>query len=344
MLPLPKTHGPGAAASAGRRPFLLPPITERADGRPRRVGVELEFVALTPHEAADLIRQLFGGRVCEISPFFLEVKDGRLGDFRVELDSRHALKQPRHADPSSDLGWFDGLLDDLERELQYLYSVAVSGILPLEIVTPPIAMRDLALLDPLVEALKARGAKGTEESLLYAFGVHLNPEAAEVSAGYVLGILRAYLLLEDWLRREVSPDFLRRALSFITPFGRGYAQLVLDPTYDERRLVGDYLAANPTRYRSLDLLPLLCELDEAQVQARVRDAKVKKRPTFHYRLPDFRTTDPDWSLAGEWNRWVEVEKLAADTATLQELSLAYLAHDESWERPWVDRVADRLGL
>ncbi|HKY95515.1 MAG TPA: amidoligase family protein [Kiloniellales bacterium] len=331
-------------ANAGQRRFILPPITERADGQPRRVGVELEFVALAAREAAELTQHLFGGTLVEVSPFYFVLRDSRLGDFRVELDSRHALKQPRYAEPAPDADWFDSLVDDLERELQYLYSVAVSGILPLEIVTPPIPLRALAALDPLVDALKLRGARGTEESLLYAFGVHLNPEAVAVERGYILDVLRAYLLLEDWLRREVSPDLLRRALAFITPFGKGYARLVLDPDYDEARLVDDYLAANPTRYRSLDLLPLLAELDEAQVRARVSDRKVNRRPTFHYRLPDFRTTDPDWSLAGEWNRWVEVEKLAAEPATLRELSLAYLEHDDRRHGDWADRIAARLGL
>ena len=336
MLPAPLTAGESA--------FRLPPLPERADGGPRHVGVELEFVALEPREAAELTRSLYGGTLVEISPFYLELRGSRLGDFRIELDSRHALKQPRHAPPDPAQGWFDSLLDDMERELQYLYSVAVTGILPLEIVTPPIPMRRLAALDPLIDALRARGARGTEASLLYAFGMHLNPEAVALEASYILGVLRAYLLLEDWLRREVAPAFLRRALFFITPFERDYARLVLDPAYDPARLIDDYLEANPTRYRSLDLLPLLCELDEPRVRAKVSDAKVKARPTFHYRLPDFRTSDPQWSLAAEWNRWVRVEALAAEPALLDELARAYRSHDEPADGPWADRVAARLAL
>jgi hypothetical protein len=336
MLPQPATTEPHR--------FLMPPKVERADGQPRHVGVELEFVALEPREAGELTRALYGGTLSEISPFYLELHGSRLGDFRIELDSRHALKQPRHAPPDPAAGWFDSLLDDMERELQYLYSVAVSGILPLEIVSPPIPMRNLTALDPLVDALRQRGAKGTEHSLLYAFGMHLNPEAVAVEAGYILGVLRAYLLLEDWLRREVAPAFLRRALFFITPFDRDYARLVLDPGYDPARLMDDYLAANPTRYRSLDLLPLFCMLDEARVRGKVSDGKIKARPTFHYRLPDFRTSDPHWSLAKEWNRWVRVEELAAEPAQLAELAQLYLAHDERTDGPWADRVARRRAL
>jgi hypothetical protein len=336
MLPHPATTAP--------RPFLLPPLTERADGQPRHVGVELEFVALEPSEAAELTRSLYGGTLAAISPFYYELRGSRLGDFRIELDSRHALKQPRHAPPDPAVGWFDSLVTDMERELQYLYSVAVTGILPLEIVTPPIPMRNLATLEPLVDALCQRGAKGTEHSLLYAFGLHLNPEAVALDTGYILGVLRAYLLVEDWLRREVAPAFLRRALFFITPFDRDYARLVLDPGYDPARLNDDYREANPTRDRSLDLLPLLCELDEARVRAKVSDGKVKGRPTFHYRLPDFRTSDPQWSLAKEWNRWVRVEELAAEPAQLAELAQLYLAHDERTDGPWANRIAQRRAL
>jgi hypothetical protein len=336
MLPQPATTEP--------RHFLLPPQPERANGQPRHVGVELEFVALEPREAGELTQALYGGTLKEISPFYFELHGSRLGDFRIELDSRHALREPRHAPNDPAAGWFDGLLDDLERELQYLYSVAVTGIIPLEIVTPPIPMRALSTLDPLVEALRDRGAKGTEHSLLYAFGMHLNPEAVVVEPGYILGVLRAYLLLEDWLRREVAPAFLRRALFFITPFDRDYARQVLEPGYDPARLIDDYLAANPTRYRSLDLLPLFCELDAARVQGKVSNGKVKARPTFHYRLPDFRTSDPQWSLATEWNRWVQVETLSADPALVAELAQAYLRHDERTGGAWADRIARQLAL
>jgi len=342
--PLPAdARSKGPAPGLPRR-YLLPPVVDRADGRPRRVGVELEFVALSPREAAEVLQELFGGRLVEVGAFLYRLRDSRLGDFRVELDSRHALKGPRSRPADPEAGWLDGVLADIERELQYLYSVAISGVLPLEIVTPPIAFAALDALDPLIEALKARGARGTEESPFYAFGVHLNPEVAVLDPGYVVQVLRAYLLLEDWLRREVDPDVLRRALAFITPFGRDYARLVLDPGYDPARLTADYLAANPTRNRSLDLLPLLALLDPDRVRAAISDRKVAARPTFHYRLPDFRTTDPGWSLAGEWNRWVAVERLAADPQSLRELSLAFLAHDERHDGPWVERVAGRLGL
>jgi hypothetical protein len=43
---------------------------------------------------------------------------------------------------------------------------------------------------------------------------------------------------------------------------------------------------------------------------------VRPRPTFHYRLPNCLVDDPSWSFALEWNRWVEVERLAEDPVRL----------------------------
>ena len=115
--------------------------------------------------------------------------------------------------------------------------------------------------------------------------------------------------------------FLRRALPFADPFPRTYVRKVVDPNYQPAlpQLVDDYLEANPTRNRELDLLPLFTHLAPERVRAKVADALIKARPTYHYRLPDTRLSDPAWSLIVEWNRWVEVEHLAADAAALRRL-------------------------
>lgn len=36
-------------------------------------------------------------------------------------------------------------------------------------------------------------------------------------------------------------------------------------------------------------------------------------------------SQPGWSIAPDWNRWVVVERLAADRSRLEELASAYLA-------------------
>src|SRR3546814_9457337 len=45
---------------------------------------------------------------------------------------------------------------------------------------------------------------------------------------------------------------------------------------------------------------------------RLTDELIKARPTFHYRLPNARLADPQWSIVREWNLWVRVERLAHD--------------------------------
>jgi hypothetical protein len=97
--------------------------------------------------------------------------------------------------------------------------------------------------------------------------------------------------------------------------------------------IDDYLAFNPTRNRDLDLLPLLHYFDETRVRAVLPNEKINGRPTFHYRLPDARLSDPGWSIAPDWNRWVCVERLAADRERLDAFGAAFLSfegEDKSW--------------
>ncbi|MEC9104016.1 MAG: amidoligase family protein, partial [Pseudomonadota bacterium] len=49
------------------------------------------------------------------------------------------------------------------------------------------------------------------------------------------------------------------------------------------------------------------------------DDSTSARPAFHFRLPDCRIDEADWSLRGEWLRWLLVEEIAADEALLVKL-------------------------
>jgi hypothetical protein len=106
--------------------------------------------------------------------------------------------------------------------------------------------------------------------------------------------------------------------------------------------IDDYLDANPTRNRDLDLLPLLLHLDEPRVRAALPDEKINARPTFHYRLPDARVSDPGWSIAPDWNRWVAVERLAAERSRLDAAGATFLAF-QGEEKSWAD-LAERIAL
>ncbi len=78
------------------------------------------------------------------------------------------------------------------------------------------------------------------------------------------------------------------------------------------------------------MIPLWLHLDKTRVEAVMKDDISSARPTFHYRLPDCRLNDPNWSLAAEWNTWVRIEKLADDPSRLEKISRAYLDHQDTW--------------
>jgi hypothetical protein len=97
------------------------------------------------------------------------------------------------------------------------------------------------------------------------------------------------------------------------------------PSYSPNRaqLIDDYLDANPTRNRALDMLPLFAYVDESRVRERVQDERIKARPALHYRLPNSEVDRADWNLNTPWNDWLVVERLAAHPARLERLCEAY---------------------
>jgi hypothetical protein len=212
---------------------------------------------------------------------------------------------------------------------------------PCEIVCPPIPWDKCHALDGLVAELRRLGAAGTREGLFYAFGAQLNPELPRLDVETILSTVRAFVLLRDWLRFEIDVDVVRRMAFFESPFPNGYCAQVLDPDYapDLAGFIDDYLESNATRDRELDLLPLLCHLDEDRVRAALPDEKINPRPTWHYRLPNSEVERSDWSIGLEWDRWVRVERLAADPDRLARAADAWLDNHESLvPRDWTSRA------
>lgn len=313
----------------------LPPDSKAWDGSPRTVGVELEFGGLHSRQAAEIVRDLYGGTVRERDPHRFEIAGTTFGDFAAEVDSHYA--HPDEGDGDS------GIARALKRETADIVGDVVELWMPTEIDAPPVPIDRLPELERLVERLRAAGAQGTQDRLRYAFALQFNPEVASLDAGYVLRVFQAFLLLSDWLRAVAAKDLSRRMTAFIDPFPRAYALRVLEPDYhpDWRDFTDDYLIFNPTRNRDLDLTPLLAHRDRARVESKIADKRIKPRPTFHYRTPDSRVDEPGWSLIGEWNRWVEVERLAADEQRLRSMSAAYREHfPDGSARDWVHRVEE----
>jgi len=267
---------------------LRPPCANGPSGQPRRVGVEIEFAGLTVADAAQLVHDLFGGEMEEQGAHRVRLRASRFGDFTIELDA--SVAHSKH-DPDRDP---DDTLNEIEDKARNALGHVIAGTVPTEIVCPPIAWNRLGALDEMVDALRKAGAKGTQDAPHFSFGVHLNPEVAEESADYALRHLRAYAILEAWLRAEIDIDPTRRVLPHIDPFPREYLQSLMAPDYapDLQQLIRDHVAGNPTRNRGLDMMPLWRHLDEATLLDALDDASlVKARPTFHYRLPNASLSD-----------------------------------------------------
>jgi hypothetical protein len=240
----------------------------------------------------------------------------------------------------------------LARELEQGVDRLSSRLVPCEIVTEPLAFCDFAKLNEVVAVLDGLCAQGTQESLIFAYGTHINPAVPDLAADTITGYLQGFLLIYDWIVKDSGTDFSRRHFTrFIDPYPAGYRNKVLAKDYrpNASRLIADYLTDNPTRNRALDMLPMFCEIDEQQVLAGVVSGErslIKKRPTFHYRLPDCRVGDPEWSIASEWNRWWYVEVLAHRDELRRQLLDRWQRYQTdtlfSTDSGWVEIVAEFL--
>lgn len=335
----------------------MPETTTTQDGSQRRVGFEFEFAGLGVEGAAKLVRQLFGGSLRRESRFEYHVEDTAWGAFRVELDAV-VLKHHEYEKYLADVGIDVEALKARDFVEEAVADIAAEFV-PCEVVTPPLPLEDLDAAEDLREALRKGEAKGTRDSLIYAFGFQMNPEAPGLTAGHVLPVLRAFLLLFPWLKRENRTDILRRISPYVDPFPEEYARKVVDPYYLSGVPLGsakamtwllrDYVRHNPTRNRPLDLMPLLRHVDEVELARHQikRWDKVAARPAFHYRLPNCLVGDPEWRVATEWDRWLAVERLAGDAAALRELGAAYAERPrfslDLFGEGWVERLQQRLG-
>lgn len=304
--------------------FALPPLLHNEQGQVRTVGVEIEFVGPSAERTVQALQEALGGRLIEEDPHAFALKESAIGDLTVELDSRILH-------PGKQAGTQKGVLP----KIAALFGFAARYLVPCELVTAPIPIDQLHELNRILSVLREAGAKGTQDAPFYAFGLHFNPEIPRQDAATLTAFMKSFALLNPWLRREASPDTTRNLLGFADPFPAEYVRMIAPSDYwpDIPTFIDDYLSHNATRNRDLDLLPLLLHFDEKRVRAVLPNEKINGRPTFHYRLPDARASDPGWSIAPDWNRWVCVERLADDREKLDAVGSAYLAfegEDKSW--------------
>jgi hypothetical protein len=315
-------------AAAAKPPLRLPSRRHTVSNGERRVGVELEFTGLSIERIGEIVRHALGGEIRPHSAYEYTVANTPLGDFAIELDYAFLKERGRRESQP-------GLLEEIERVSEDVLGAVAKRVVPFEIVGPPIAIGELHAVNPLIAALREAGARGTSQSAIYAFGLHLNPELPDLETETLLGYIRAFAVAFDWLKRVSEIDISRRVFPYIQPYTKAYVRKVCDPSYAPTRdqLIDDYLVENASRNRALDMLPVFAYLDEERVRAAVSDGLIKARPTLHYRLPNCEIEQPGWDLHPAWNHWLVIEELAADPARLREICADYC---ETLDRPFGD--------
>jgi hypothetical protein len=321
--------------------YAMPPKMASHGGETRRVGFELEFAGLEFRATVRVLEQVFQASAQIMSEAEAVIEAPELGKFVVEVDSELAKQLAKsRAEARAGRGKTDDPL------AQWLVNLTTE-LVPVEVVCPPVAVDQLGSLDAMVRALRAAGAEGTAGSLVYAFGVHINPELPALDAATIARYLKAYVVAQDWLIRRHRVDMTRRFTPYIDVYPSAYCRRVVHYPADVKleTLLDDYLEFNATRNRALDLLPLFSELDAERVNQAVSDTRINARPTFHYRLPNCEIERGDWNLAESWNIWCVIEALAADVELLGKVSDEYRQHAAQLinftRAPW-HRTLDRI--
>ena len=304
------------------------PTRTNADGAARRTGVEIEFANLTEAEAARVLADSLDGTARQGGDHDWRVEGSAIGDVQVYLDT--ALRR----EGGSAL-----------REAGLKLS---RDIVPVELVSEPLDHDGLVRLDAARAALREAGAEGSRAGLAYGFGVHLNVEVTGLDARGVTRPLLAYALIEDWMRRTQPIDAARRVLPFTAPYPTDLARALAEagPDAAPETVMRHYLDIAPDRNHGLDMLPLFACIDEEAVtRATAHDKAAKARPTFHFRLPDCRIDEADWSLADPWDRWLMVERIAENADLLERLRREWLDDHGRFtlsRSHWAGRAGDIL--
>lgn len=312
----------------------MPPRATTADGKPRRIGVELEMIGLGVADVSEIVRELLGGTLQEESRYEHFVKGDEAGDWGIELDYAYLKERGRADDDDDDND--DELQVLIDNAAESLLRIGAEAVVPVEVVSPPLPLARLTDIQQLIVTLRDAGAEGSGAGLTYAFGMQFNPELPGLDAKTVASYLKAFFCLYDWLMQRSEVDMTRRLSGFSAAFPASYIKKVVAPDYwpEQDTLIDDYLEENPTRNRALDMLPLFLHLDKERLRAVVDDPRVKPRPTLHYRLPNCEIDRDDWGVHLAWDDWLRVEQLACDESRLNEVCAAY--------SEWLDKPLARL--
>ena len=180
------------------QPFTPLPVTDTHENKPRKVGFEIEFSDVSFAKTKSIMQQCLGGEFGQGSVAEQILKVPKRGEFNIELDWDFLKRKA--AD--------DKHLQDTPEWLSQL-ALASEWLVPMEIVCPPIEVASLNKLSPVISSLREAGAKGTQESPIAAYGVHINTEIAKLNPTLIHNYLRAFGLLQWWLVESNKVNFSR---------------------------------------------------------------------------------------------------------------------------------------
>jgi hypothetical protein len=320
--------------------FTEPKVKKNYQDEMRSVGFELEFSNIDIEQVLDILEKEFDLEVNKINNYYYELNSEH-GKFILELDFELLTKQ-KLKKTAKDLSRVTGIKIDQEdiESIEDLIAKFSKDIVPYEISTPPLPFEKIDIFENIVEKLSNSDAKGTTYKIYNAFGLHINVEVISLEADSLLAYLRAYMILQDFINKDAKVNLARKITPFIDNFKTDYIKHILKQSYNPSsdELINDYIKFNPTRNRSLDMLPILCFIDEKTVRGLLPDEKIKPRPAFHYRLSNSMIGTKNWRVSSEWDRWILVENLANDEEALRQLSKEYIEYLnnfinlDSWEK------------
>ncbi|RXK01011.1 hypothetical protein CRU98_00740 [Arcobacter sp. CECT 8986] len=323
--------------------FKMPKMTQNYEGNIRKVGFEIEFSNMRMKRVVSLLKKTYNLKENRVNNF-LYTFDSEFGKFVAELDFELLTKQKLK---SNVVDFFDKIgmqIDESKVEkVEDMIGSISKDLVPYEISTPPIPLDKISMINDLSDSLYKVGAEGTRKKVYNAFGLHINIEVVSLDVQSLLDYLRAYVILESFLVKDAKIDITRKITPYIDKFKDDYIMKILsenyNPTLDE--FIDDYIKYNPTRNRSLDMLPIFAFIDETKVRKSLKKQKINPRPAFHYRLSNSLVGEEDWKISDEWNRWLYVERVANDKKLLSKLSKKYLFHLEKFVNftAWEEKVS-----
>ena len=151
-------------------------------------------------------------------------------------------------------------------------------IVPLEVVCPPIPVNRLSVLNDMVTKLQGAGALGTSDSLIYAFGVHINAELPDLNSQTIVPYLQAYCVSQHWLMKAHRIDTLRRLTPYIDMYPKRYVELLEE--YAEQ-------PGNATEIAGIDLYQVLAGAPSGVTHVAVISAEKRYQFMERYNSPEF---------------------------------------------------------